>query len=319
MLEALFQRLNLPDEAFFNKNNFTDNVVQALVESEQNYGIYITGPKTLDLAVHSLLPLYSAWKENNFDNNNFQLLKQGVIITSSNETGEVCITQLATDSKKKETVMSTRILPERNTAQIIYNYDEIWRDLKKGIHFPEYNGNFTAFVLCGNFISNLYEFTVKNAQQEAHDSPYGKKIKQMKKRLSDKQRVLGSKLDQSPEPPDNPSIRLNVNILNKLEPGRSFIISGSFSLSITDLNQYNQVPIHIVLSGKTYKTADIFEILVPLELCTIKDGMIQGYFGFDIMERFYMSDKNTYNIPDSFCISVVHKNMIIAPTEILLK
>jgi hypothetical protein len=319
MLDTLFKKLNLPDSAFFKKKDFTDKVIQALIESEQNYGIYISGPKTLDLTKHSVLPVYGAWKENNFDDINFEPLIQGIIITSSNETGEVFFAPFVSESKKNESAIAQPLPPKTDSAQRVFQYEEVWRDLEKGIHFPAYNGHFTTFVLCGNYISNLYEFSIKNAQQDAYDSIYAEKIKKEKKQLSDKQRYLVSKSDKSPEPPDTPSIRLNVKIVDKLEPGRSYIISGSFCFNIADYKQYNQIPIHVILSGDTNKKTDIFEILVPLNLCEIEDEIIRGYFGFDIMERFYIPEKKTFSIPDKFCISVVHKNIIITPTEILLQ
>jgi hypothetical protein len=308
MLDALLAAL--PNSAYFERKDFGEDLREKLSAADVPFACYLRGATAWDLAKQPIYPFYSACKTNTEDNTVFIPYREGSVVLSSVETGELVVFLMREDEGKAPPPRAakgpgaTSTLPRAKT----YSVTDIWRSISAENLCGGY-GDYQAYLLAGDFQSQPYAFKAIPTDNPPVPPPFEGRLKAKTLPESAEPGIQGAKFDPvyGLEPPKEPGVILKHGKATTKGGVPVFPVSGAFRFKGEWNKEYERMPLHFLFSQAGERELDVNTLFLPLSMCRFKDGYYTAEFSFDLAGFFVSSGDGAVKAPKQAWISKVHR------------
>jgi hypothetical protein len=309
MLDALLAAL--PDAAYFERKEFGEDLREKLSAADVPFACYLRGAATWDLAKQPVYPLYSACKTNTEDNTVFIPYREGSVVISSLETGELIVFLMREDEGKTPPPRAAKApgtgssLPRAKT----YSVTDIWRsisaeDLRGG------HGDYQAHLHAGDFQSEPFAFKAISADNPPAPPPFERRLKAKTPPGAVEPGIQGAKFDPvgGLEPPEETGVVLKYGKATSKDGVPVFPVIGAFRFKGEWDKEYERMPLHFLVSQSGERELDVNTLFLPRDKCSFKDGFYTGEFSFDLAGFFVSPGDGAVKAPKEAWLSMVHRD-----------
>ena len=296
--------VNVADELFYQKHDFSQQVIEQLSISSVPFAAHVAAPKRFSITSKQGLPVLISYKENTEDNDVVNTKTNGHFIFSNTLTSELQISKVYQDLKEEPIDEGKMDMPEG--APIGYSplkttyYGSEYKDISTK-ECPIGPGVWVLFEHSGSFISNLHNINIEGDDKET--PPF----KANSRSINPIDAGMSPRFTLSSANPPIPLLGFDLVLPSpsSIKTNQPLYVYGSFSIAKTQNLTSGELPIHLILSGKQFEDIQIISLKIPKDKITINNDLLKGSFSLDIMPIFYQPQFGNRTINDDFYITVV--------------
>lgn len=294
------------DIDFYQHRDFSLKVSALMSMSPEKTSIHLASPKFFDPNQQTILPVYISTKENSVDNKDFSVSSHGHIVLSSLFTGEVLLRRIE-EKPDKEPLHNNNTPPPppgykpKVTTFYGYKYRDIFQE-----ELPKQGQQWALNINSGKYNSNVIVVDFNLPEETKHSSMFYKKLIAESEGSSEAE-VLNAMAD-------NFSLEAQTY---KLVKGEAFIVKGHFNLPDPKLPEFNAIPIHILITSKSFENIEVKTLFIANRSITKNSGRMRGVFTFDLMKVLDAKINEGHALADDIYISIVSRGAFSKPFRIV--